>query len=360
MMDDESDDHMEIENLNAMSDGTYRCLAKNRYGSAKIDYKISTFESAKILKAEEEQRNDNSIKLSCVGRGNPLPIISWIVNGHIMTTTSKLNIDKLFSTVHDDAIYFDGFGNGINYLDPFKIQLSKQKFYSQLKRVDSKTLQLDMVFKNRERLQSTKYNCYSFNALGRDEKTVDVSVKKKPHVKEQSLRHSQDQEILEHLPLLLSCLVEGVPEPKILWHKNGLQIYENETIKFLSGHKFLSIDETFSWHSGNYSCVSFNSEGELELKFHVVILSPPRISDYTIITPDMNYFSDKSRVLQNNGSDNENMINVLRGADVVLECWIEASPLAKIHWMKLNFYDSSKNELLKEERNFLVSKKLLN
>jgi hypothetical protein len=44
-----------------------------------------------------------------------------------------------------------------------------------------------------------------------------------------------------------------------------------------------------------------------------------------------------------------------------LECWIEASPAAAIHWVKLNFYDSSKNEILKEQKKFLVSMtKLLN
>ncbi|KAG5680582.1 hypothetical protein PVAND_010079 [Polypedilum vanderplanki] len=357
ILDDESDDHLQIDNLDVSHDGKYRCIAKNRHGSAKIDFIISIYEPAKIIKAEEDhiaQRNDQlPLKLSCISRGHPLPIISWILNGHIMSTTSKLNIEKLFKTINDESIYFDGYGNAINYLDPFRVHLSKQKFYSQLTRIDSKTLKLDIVYKNREHLQSTKFNCYSFNALGRDERSVEVSVKKKPYIKEKNLHYVQEQEILEHLPLLLSCLIDGVPEPKIIWYKNRQQIYENETIKFLNNNKFLSIEETFSWHTGNYSCFSKNSEGELELNFNVVILSPPKVSEYTIIpSSEMNYFKDKSRTLQNNGSDNE--INVLRGEDVVLECWVEASPQAKIHWVKLNFYDSSKNDILKESKNFLT------
>lgn len=364
-MDDEADDYLEIDSLESKHDGTYRCLAKNKFGSTKIEFHIDMYAGAKILFAGEDeiiQRNDHSLKLSCLSSGNPLPIISWTLNGHIVTTTSKLNVEKLFKTVHDDVIYFDGFGNGINYLDPFKIKLTKQKFYSQLTRVDSKTLKLEMIFKNREKLHSSKFTCYSFNALGRDEKSVEITVNRRPHISDKNLFSVQDQEILEHLPLLLSCLIEAVPEPKITWYKNEHQIYENETIKFLNGNKFLSIDESFSWHSGNYSCVGRNGEGELQLKFNVMILAPPKMSSYTILTSENNFYNDKSKSLRNNSSssskeddDDENTINVLRGEDVVLECWVEASPRAKIHWVKIYFFDSSKNEILKEEKNILVN-----
>ena len=46
---------------------------------------------------------------------------------------------------------------------------------------------------------------------------------------------------------------------------------------------------------------------------------------------------------------------MLKGSNVILECTVDASPKAKIHWVKLNFHDSLKgNELLKTEENFLV------
>jgi hemicentin len=355
-LDDESEDHLEIDSLEISHDGKYKCLAKNKYGSAKIDFQISMYEPAKILTALEEQKSfqsGNSLHLSCASRGNPLPVISWTLNGHVMTTTSKLNVDKLFkASQQDNVIYFDGFGNGITYLDPFEVKLSKQKFYSQLTRVDAKTLKLDMIFKDREKLKNKKFTCYGFNALGRDEKSVEVTVNRKPYVKERNKKITDEIEILEHLPLLLTCLIDGEPEPKITWYKNGHQVYENETLKFLNDKKFLSIPEAFSWNSGNYSCVGKNSEGELEIKFYVTILAPPKFSDYTIKTIDSRFYNDRAKIVKSN--ENEEVINVIKGEDVILECWTEASPKPKIHWVKLNLIDGKKNEILKENGNVLV------
>jgi hemicentin len=356
-LDDESEDHLEIDSLEISHDGKYKCLAKNKYGSAKIDFQISMYEPAKILTALEEQKSfqsGNSLHLSCASRGNPLPVISWTLNGHVMTTTSKLNVDKLFkASQQDNVIYFDGFGNGITYLDPFEVKLSKQKFYSQLTRVDAKTLKLDMIFKDREKLKNKKFTCYGFNALGRDEKSVEVTVNRKPYVKERNKKITDEIEILEHLPLLLTCLIDGEPEPKITWYKNGHQVYENETLKFLNDKKFLSIPEAFSWNSGNYSCVGKNSEGELEIKFYVTILAPPKFSDYTIKTIDSRFYNDRAKIVKSN--ENEEVINVIKGEDVILECWTEASPKPKIHWVKLNLIDGKKNEILKENGNVMVN-----
>lgn len=316
------------------------------------------YESARILNVHDVKkfsRNDDSLQLSCTSRGNPTPIITWTSSdGHVMTTTSKLNVEKIFKALSQgNVIYFDGYGNGIPYLDPFEVKLTKQKFYSQLTRIDEKTLQLEMVFKNRERLQNTKFTCYSFNALGRDEKSIDVTINRKPFVNERKKQKSDEIEILEHLPLLLTCLVGGQPDPKITWYKNNFPIYENETVKFLNDKKFLSIQEAFSWNSGNYSCIANNTEGELELRYFVTILSPPRFSDFTVRTIDSRYHNDMTKHFKNN--ENEEVIHVLKGEDIILECWIEVSlPKARVHWVKLNFYDGLKNELLSESRNLLV------
>lgn len=355
-MDDESEDHLEIDSLEVSHHGKYKCLAKNKYGSAKIEFQINMYEPAKILTALEEHKiykNDESLRLSCTSRGYPVGILSWTLNGHVITTTSKINLDKLFKVSQlENVLYFDGFGNGITYLDPFEVKLSKQKFYSQLTRIDAKTLKLDLIFKDREKLKNTKFTCYGFNALGRDEKSVEVTINRKPFVKEKNKKISEEIEILEHLPLLLTCLIDGEPKPEINWFKDGIQVYENETIKFINDKKMLSISEAFSWNSGNFSCIAKNSEGKLEIKFYVNILAPPRFSDYTIKTFDSRYYNDKAKVVKS--ESNEEIINVIKGEDVILECWTEASPKPKTHWVKLNLMDGKKNEILKESGSVMV------
>lgn len=352
ILDDEADDTLIIEHLKATDSGKYRCLAKNKLGSVKIEYEISIYQPSRILTINEESTTtEDSLKLSCTSQGNPLPIIAWTLNGHILSTTSKINVEKLLRPENDNTIYFDGYGNGMSLLDPFQLKVSKHKFYSKLSKIDSTTLKLDLNFKNKKNLHLNKYICYSFNGLGKDEKSIEVQIKQKPQLETQVISKISDYEILEQMPLLLNCPIQGFPQPQINWFKNGLKIYENETIEFLKDQQFLRISETFSWNSGSYSCIAKNEEGELELKFNVLVLSPPKIVRH----PNANYISDENR---ENSSQNENeeRIDVLKGSNVILECIVEASPKAKVHWIKLNFHDSLLgNEYLKTEENFLVS-----
>lgn len=350
ILDDEADDTLIIEHLKATDSGKYRCLAKNKLGSAKIEYEISIYQPSKILTIEESIANGDSLKLSCTSQGNPLPIIAWTLNGHILSTTSKMDVDKLLRPENDNIVYFDGFGNGMSLLDPFQLKVSKHKFYSKLYRVDSNTLKLDLIFKNKKNLHLNKYVCYSFNGLGKDEKSIEIQIKQKPQLETQALTRTSDYEILEEMPLLLNCPIQGYPQPQITWFKNGLKVYENETVEFLKDQQFLRILEAYSWNSGSYSCIAKNEIGDLELKFNVLVLSPPKI----VRQPNANYLSDENRD-RSNHNENEQRIDVLKGSNVILECTVEASPKAKIHWIKLNFHDSLKgNELLKTEENFLV------
>lgn len=356
-MDDETEDHLEIQRLTLDDDGTYKCIGKNSWGREIIIFNVSVMEAAKIVKAEEEQkilRNENSMKLSCTVRGNPMPVISWISNGHILSTTSKLNLEKLFATVQDSVIYFNGFGSTITYLDPFKLKKLSEKFYSQLTKLNEKSLKLDVIFKDRSLKVAGKYQCYAYNALGRDEKNINVKVYEKPFATEKQIEQLNDNELLEGLPLLLTCLVSGEPSPKISWFKDSSQIHENDTIKLLNDNRFLSIAEIHLWDSGNYSCKGVNEMGEKRLDFHVSVLAPPRFVDYSAASPTNpnRLHNDKQKLdPKNEGKD---LIRVKRGDDVTLECFAEGSPNPIVHWLKMNFYDSSRNEILDEDENILV------
>ena len=315
-------------------------------------------QQAKIIEADEEQkvnRNENSMKLSCLVRGNPMPIVSWISNGHIISTTSKLNIEKIFKTVQDSTVFFNGYGNSITYLDPFKLKQSNENFYSKLSKINEKSVKLEIIFKNRDLKVAGKYQCYAYNALGRDSKVVEVEIKQKPYVNEKQSVQIEDSEVLESLPLFLTCLISGLPAPKISWYKNNYQLYENETVKFLDANRFLNIPETFSWDSGNYSCKGVNEVGEETINFRVTIFSPPKFIDFSIVphSSPNRFHNDKLKNDLKKGDKNE--VKVMKGDDVSLECFAEGSPHPKVYWQKMNLYDETKNELLNEDENVLVS-----
>lgn len=356
MIEDEAEAYLELKNLTPANHGTFKCIAKNSWGKETIEYHVSVMESATVVEAREApkaNRNDNSLRLSCTVRGNPMPVISWIKNGHILSTSSKLNLAKLFTSV-EYPVYFNGFGNSISYLDPFEVKRSNEKFYSQLTKLDDKSMKLEIVFRDRDLKKSGTYNCYGYNALGRDEQAVEVKIYEKPAVNEKQMTQLRDIEVLERLPLLLSCLITGEPSPKIIWFKENVQLHDNETINFLNENRFLSISETFKWNSGNYTCRGVNEMGEKEIVFKVSVLAPPKFVEYSVALPKTgsNFHNDKLKVAQKN--EVKDTVKIMRGDDVTLECFAEGSPSPKVHWLKLNLFDPSKNELLDEDENIMV------
>lgn len=95
--------------------------------------------------------------------------------------------------------------------------------------------------------------------------------------------------------------------------------------------------------------------GEERINFNVLVLSAPKFIDYSaaLQTSGNRFSNDKAKVAAKN--DVKDAIRVMKGDDVTLECFAEGSPSPKVHWLQMNFYDSSKNELLDEDGNILVS-----
>lgn len=342
-------------------EGTYKCIGKNSWGRESIEFQLNIMEGAKILetKVVEEKKtskNMESIRLSCIARGQPVPIVSWLSNGHILSTTSKLNFEKLLSSTHESSILFTGHGNTISQLDPFRIRGMKEKFYSQLSKLDEKTLKLDIIFTEKSERMSGNYKCYAYNALGRSDSSVDVEILKEPTINENEvLDFSREIELLENLPLIIACPLSGNPQPSIIWYKNKKQIYENDTIKFINSNRHLSISEAFSWHSGNYSCTGANKLGEKSIEFHVNVLAPPKFIDVAMLSPlsTKKFFNDK--VISHQKFHDRNIMKVMQGDDVTLECLAIGSPAPQIHWVKIDYTDRTKKEKLDESENILVS-----
>jgi hypothetical protein len=83
----------------------------------------------------------------------------------------------------------------------------------------------------------------------------------------------------------------------------------------------------------------------MELTYDVLILSPPKIVTSSEI-------ADSSSL--GFGPEDKETIEVIRGYDVTIECLVEASPKAKIHWVQVK---DGKRILLDKESSNLVSLK---
>ena len=355
LLEDEAEEFLEIKNVTLADDGTYKCIGKNSMGTEKIEYFISILEPANILLLKGDIINDESWTLSCVAKGNPIPVVSWINNGKILSSTSRLKVQKMLSNHESATVYFNGYGNGISYLDPFNISSSKEKFHSQLSMISKNTLKLDLVFKKKDFSVTGKYNCMTYNALGRDEKTMEILFKEKPYYNEKQMEKLKETEVLEGLPLLLACLINGQPQPKISWFKDQVLLSDNETIKLLNNNRFLNIIETSLFDQGVYTCQAINDVGDMKFDYNVNILAPPRIVEYSVAAPlDRDrYHNDKAKVVEEK-KDLRNVVRVMEGDNLELDCHVEGSPTPIVYWIKVNYYDESKNEILEENENILV------
>jgi hypothetical protein len=336
LLEDVIDDNLVIEKLESSNKGDYRCIGRNKFGSAKLDFSIDIYEPAKIIQSMEEDENGN-VALTCTVRGFPLPVVSWTSNGHVLTTTSKLDVTSTFKTSKDDVIYFDGFGNGISHQNPFKINQKSDKINVKLTKVDSKTLKLDICLnKSRSFLHLKQFRCYSFNALGHDEKTIEIVVKQKPFNSQKNQLQEYNLEIMEHMPLFLDCLIGGYPKPQIIWFKEDSEIKSSENVKFVSDQKILNIQEASLENSGNYSCIGTNELGKYILNYRVRVLPAPKI-------PKKSKMDIKT-------------VEILAGNDVTLKCMSKSTSLAKVNWIRFEgFKTNGKNVLLKDQSNNLVS-----
>ena len=79
--------------------------------------------------------------------------------------------------------------------------------------------------------------------------------------------------IIEGDPARLVCNVQGFPEPKISWTKNGLPIHNGEYYKIISrwGTCSLEIEKSMMRDTGTYRCMAVNEDGEESTACELVV-----------------------------------------------------------------------------------------
>ncbi|KAI4888044.1 hypothetical protein NFI96_029830, partial [Prochilodus magdalenae] len=107
--------------------------------------------------------------------------------------------------------------------------------------------------------------------------------------------------------LLLECISEGYPTPKIEWTKLGQKLPDRALVE--NHGKLLTIEEVREEDEGKYMCRAKNAHGEAVHYFHVTVEEPPKWD----IEP-------KSQL---------NMI----GANIVIKCTASGNPTPTVTWL---------------------------
>ncbi|KAJ7305069.1 hypothetical protein JRQ81_010877 [Phrynocephalus forsythii] len=127
------------------------------------------------------------------------------------------------------------------------------------------------------------YKCAAYNPV-----TDDLKVEPSGHKLIISSSFSKDFHIIhpttsqalsvpQHNPLMLECVVSGLPTTNVHWYKGGKEVLVRGRWHIFHSH--LTIDSVDTSDAGNYSCVVNNKSGTVKhVNYSVNVLEPARIS----------------------------------------------------------------------------------
>lgn len=287
----------------------FRVTPKNRYGygpSTQTTYPImfgdvvKLPEFTKILSGQLKALLNNDITLECVAMGSPRPEIIWYKDG--------IRIDSNEKRV-------------ISVIGPL----------------------CRLTIRNVEENDNGRYTCEASNKEGRvstfarvqtvsDPKIFEADNKLKKNV-EVAVDLEQQQQLDEMLPqftmrlrdrrvqctypVRLTCQVLGIPQPTIQWHKDGIQLIEDERIAFMQEDQFstLEISRTYLEDSGQYTITARNELGSVSCHCNLIVDKGIR----AYISPE--FFKPLDMVY----TYNENQ-------EITLQAHVEAYPSVGVTW----------------------------
>ncbi|EDL08507.1 mCG142700, partial [Mus musculus] len=109
--------------------------------------------------------------------------------------------------------------------------------------------------------------------------------------------------------VLLPCEASGIPQPMVIWQKEGLSIPEGAHMQVLPSGQ-LRIMHASPEDAGNYFCIAQNSVGSAMAKTRLVVQVPP--------------------VIENGLPD----LSTIEGSHALLPCTAKGSPEPAITWEK--------------------------
>ncbi|XP_068096243.1 hemicentin-1 isoform X2 [Hyperolius riggenbachi] len=254
---------LSIFNIQTDDIGKYTCVAINSAGEDDRIFHVNVHVPPRIADNEAETLAavlDTSINIECIVTGDPLPQINWLKNGLPLAVSSQIRL--------------------LNSGQILRI--------SRIQKFDEGT-----------------YTCVASNRAGVDEKLYILKVNVPPTM--------NGAHITEHLttikgnPTTLRCNADGLPEPQILWLKDGKAIDHVH-----SRGMVFQILNTDMDAIGRYTCTASNEAGSVSKHFILNVLEPPHV----------------------NGSENTVQLSVIVNKKLDLHCHATGFPPPLINWLK--------------------------
>ncbi|XP_072421818.1 hemicentin-1-like isoform X1 [Chiloscyllium punctatum] len=355
---------LQIHAVQASDAAGYICLAENSAGSTKKLFSLRVQVPPMLLGPSPENVSvvmNNPIWLTCEYRALPSADIEWYKNGQLLQSRTDMLILPGGHILHIPRAKTEHNGNYVCvatnaagrdmkdihlhvYLPPsIKYHGDSYSEAITIRAGETATLRCEseavpvptvMWYKNDHHLalvngthilsdgqilqiqdaqvtDSGHYMCNVANLAGQMKRTFRLNVHSPPTF-EEPLEEVINQTAGKAFGL--SCQPLGVPPPTITWLKNGepLDSGNSQDWHILSSGSRLQTIQLQIFHSGNYSCLARNSEGEVRKHFSLFIQVPPSILGSTVPTE----------------------YDAIENEDVKLECVTTGEPKPILKWFK--------------------------
>jgi hypothetical protein len=226
---------LEIENIRIVMSGEYQCHIKNEAGEAFSNGTVVVNSKPKIIKDLEDKESwvNEDVVLEVVVTGNPKPEINWFKDGKKVSGTERILLESREEV--------------------FKLKLDKAKSED-----------------------SGIYKCKAFNKSGEvNSKDAKVNINKPVDSGAPVfVKHIADSLAVTGDAVRFEAQVEGKPEPKVSWTKDGLELKPNDKIQIKDEDnthvliiKDLLIDDT-----GSVVCKAQNTKGQASDRAELTVL----------------------------------------------------------------------------------------
>eukprot|EP00079_Xenopus_tropicalis_P024320 XP_012816895.1 PREDICTED: hemicentin-1 [Xenopus tropicalis] len=250
--------------------GKYTCVATNPAGEDDRIFNVNVFVAPKI----DDNKGtpvvltavlDTSINVECHASGFPTPQINWLKNGLPLPVSSQVRLQS-----------------------------------------GGQVLRISRVQKS----DGATYTCIASNRAGVDKKDYNIQVYVSPSLDEADV--TQQITVIRDDPVVMRCIANGVPAPRISWLKDGKQLGDEYLPYIQSQGMVLHIVKAKMDDIARYTCVASNAAGRVSKHFILNVMEPPHI----------------------NGSEVTEELSVVVNTHLDLLCYTTGFPPPLITWLK--------------------------
>ncbi|XP_038571298.1 hemicentin-1 isoform X2 [Micropterus salmoides] len=229
------DGSLHIHSAQVADTGRYLCMATNQAGTQhrRVDLQVYVPPSIADGRTNVTVTVNVQTTLSCEATGIPKPTVSWMKNGGAINTDQNQNMYRLLSsgslvviapTVEDTAVY----------------------------------------------------ECVISNEAGEDSRAINLIVHVPP-----SIADEPTELVVTRLsPVVIACTASGVPEPTILWSKDGMKLPKEGQGYIILPTGPVEITSAELSHAGRYMCTAKNAAGSTHRHVQLTVQELPVIQPH--------------------------------------------------------------------------------